>query len=151
MARTLLVAALMLVARQGQGQFAPGPNPITGTVTASQTLSSGTGTINSGATLSVSGSANAVNVTGNSIVVNNGTIRQTGTGRGIRDNVAGTSLIVSNNAGALVQAADSDAFQMNQANNSVRWRTMERSTLSMLLQVVRRRSTGPPSPPGPTS
>jgi len=28
MARTLLVAALMLVAPQGQGQFAPGPNPI---------------------------------------------------------------------------------------------------------------------------
>jgi hypothetical protein len=40
-------------------------------------------------------------------------IKQTGTGRAIRDNTGGLTLTVTNNAGALLQAADADAIQMN--------------------------------------
>jgi autotransporter-associated beta strand protein len=69
--------------------------------------------------LQVGGSAIAISVNGSSAIVNNGTINQTGTGRGIRNNVNNINLTVTNNAGALIQTADGDAFQMNTANSSV--------------------------------
>lgn len=102
-----------------RAQFTPGPNPITGTVTAAQTIASGTGTIASGGILQVGGSAVAITVTGSSSIVNNGTVNQTGTGRGIRNNTNNLALMVTNNAGATIQTADGDAFQMNTANSSV--------------------------------
>jgi len=115
----LVVFALPFVAQISFGQFTPGPNPITGTVTAAQTISSGTGTVASNGTLQVSGSSVAISATGSSSIVNNGTIKQTGTGRGIRNNTNNISLTVTNNAGALIQTADADAFQMAQPNSSV--------------------------------
>jgi hypothetical protein len=98
-------------------QFSPGPNPLSGSVSTSQTIASGTGTVNG--TLMVSGTANAINVTGTATVVNNGSILQTGTGRSLRNNTNGVAVTLTNNAGALIQAADGDAFQMNTANSSV--------------------------------
>lgn len=100
-----------------------------GTNTTAQTLGIGnTGSVSSGATLSVSGSSsNAITVTGNSTITNNGTILQTGpasssssnSNRGIRDNTGGLTLTVTNNAGALMQTADADVIQMNKANSNV--------------------------------
>ncbi len=103
----------------GWAQFVPGPNPIDGTVTAAQTISTGTGTVASTGDLEVSGSAVAITVTGSCTVENNGIINQTGTGRGIRDNTGGLTLTMENNAGALLQAADADPIQMNKSSSSI--------------------------------
>lgn len=90
------------------------------TVTAGQTLAAGdAGTVNAGGTLSIGSDTVAVTVTGNSTLVNNGTIIQTGTGRDIRDNSGHLTLTVTNNAGAVMQAADGDVIQMNKGSSSI--------------------------------
>jgi hypothetical protein len=102
-------------------------NFTSGTTTAGQTLGTGsgqTGSIATGATLSVSGSTVAVAVSGNNATLTNlGTIKQTGTGRAIRDNIGVTGLTITNggltNSTALMQAADADVIQMNVAGGSV--------------------------------
>ena len=55
--------------------------------------------VSSTGNLQVSGSAVAITVTGTSSIQNNGMIKQTGTGRAIRDNTGGLTLTVTNNAG----------------------------------------------------
>lgn len=98
-----------------------------GTDTTAKTLGSGsgqTGSVSAGATLSVSGSTVAVTITGNNATLTNlGTIKQTGTGRVVRDNTGVTGLIVNNgsatNSTALMQAADADVIQMAQPTASV--------------------------------
>lgn len=98
---------------------------INGASTAAQTLASGeTGSVTASGALTVGSDKVAVTVTGNNAVLNNlGTIKQTGTGRVIRDNTGVTSLVINNgsagNASALMQAADADVIQMNKANASV--------------------------------
>lgn len=88
--------------------------------TSAQTLASGqTGTVTSTGSLTVSGSTVAVTVTGNSTLTNSGQIKQTGTGRVIRDNTGGLTLTVTNNNGALMQAADADVIQMNKADSNI--------------------------------
>ncbi|HZE92030.1 MAG TPA: PEP-CTERM sorting domain-containing protein, partial [Rhizobacter sp.] len=95
--------------------------------TTAQTLGSGagqTGSVTATGTLTVSGSSNAVTVSGNSATLTNlGTIKQTGTGRVVRDNTGVTGLTVSNgsltNSSALMQAADADVIQMNVGGGSV--------------------------------
>jgi hypothetical protein len=91
--------------------------------TTAQTLGTGsgqTGTVTSTGTLTVSGSTVAVTISGNNATLtNSGSIRQTGTGRVIRDNTGVTNLIVTNNAGALMQAADADVIQMAKSPASV--------------------------------
>jgi hypothetical protein len=66
----------------------------------------------------------AVAVSGNNATLTNlGTIKQTGTGRAIRDNIGVTGLTITNggltNSTALMQAADADVIQMNVAGGSV--------------------------------
>lgn len=83
-----------------------------------------TGTVTAGSTLSVSGSTNAVTITGNNArVENQGTITQTGNGRVIRDNTGVSGLMIVNgslgNSSALLQSADSDVIQMNRPTASV--------------------------------
>ena len=114
-----LVTLALLVTPTGRAQFVPGPNPIAGTVTTPQTLHSGAGVVSSTGDLEVSGSSVAITVTGTSSIQNDGMIKQTGTGRAIRDNTGGLTLTVTNNAGALLQAADADAIQMNRPNSSI--------------------------------
>ncbi len=100
---------------------------ITTSSTSSQTLGTGsgqTGTIQSGASLTVSGSTVAVTISGdNETLTNLGTLKQTGTGRAIRDNTGVSNLIVNNgsstNSTALMQTADADVFQMNVSPASV--------------------------------
>ena len=102
--------------------------------TSSQTLGSGeTGMILDTGTLIVSGSGNAVNISGNNATLTNlGTLEQTGTGRAIRDNTGVTGLTIYNgcavgvtacggvaNSTALIQAADGDVIQMNKSPASV--------------------------------
>ena len=93
------------------------------TDTAAKTLGTGsgqTGGVASTGTLSVSGTTVAVTISGsNATLTNNGTIIQTGSGRVIRDNTGVTGLIVTNNAGALMQTADADVIQMNKSPASV--------------------------------
>jgi hypothetical protein len=64
----------LLVVPTGRVQFVPGPNPITGTVTAAQTLHSGSGVVSSTGNLQVSGSSVAITVTGTSSIQNDGVI-----------------------------------------------------------------------------
>ena len=103
----------------GRAQFVPGPNPIAGPVTAAQTLPSGAGVVTLTGNLEVSGSSVAITVTGTSSIQNDGVINQTGTGRAIRDNTGALTLAVTNNANALLQAADADAIQMNKPNSNI--------------------------------
>ena len=114
-----LITLALLGAPTGRAQFVPGPNPIAGTVTAAQTLPSGAGVIRPTGNLQVSGSSVAITVTGSSSIRNDGMIKQTGTGRAIRDNTGGLTLAVTNNVHALLQAADADSIQMNRTNSSI--------------------------------
>jgi len=92
-----LFTLVLLAASMCRAQFVPGPNPIAGTVTAAQTLPSGTGVVSSTGNLQVSGSSVAITVTGTSSIQNDGVIKQTGTGRAIRDNTGGLTLTISKN------------------------------------------------------
>lgn len=84
------------------------------------TASGQTGTVQATGTLSVNGSTVAVTISGNNATLtNNGTLRQTGTGRVVRDNTGVTGLVINNNVGALMQAADADVIQMNRSPASV--------------------------------
>lgn len=88
--------------------------------TTAQTLGSSsgqTGTVNAGKSLTVSGTAIAVTVTGNNAsLTNNGTINQTGTGRAVFDS-ASTGLTINNgsstNSSALIKTADADVVRVN--------------------------------------
>jgi autotransporter-associated beta strand protein len=116
----LLAAALPMAA-----SAADFPGTISDANTKTQSLAaSQTGTVASGGTLAVSGDKVAVTVTGNNATLNNlGTIKQTGTGRVVRDNTGVSNLIINNgssgNASALMQATDADVIQMNKASASV--------------------------------
>ena len=104
----LAITALTTVSAPAFAQFAT--DPITGTVGA-QTLSSGTGTVSSSGIISTSGSTVAVAFSGTSKLVNNGTIRQTGSGRAIDSNSTVSDLTVINNG--TISAVSSDAFRVN--------------------------------------
>ena len=97
----------------------------TATSNSPQTLNGGqTGTVARTGTLSVAGSDVAVTIKGNGATLNNqGTIRQTGTGRLIRDNTGVADLVIINGAvgnhAALLQTADADVIQMAKENASV--------------------------------
>lgn len=90
-----------------------------------QTLASGqTGTVSAAGALTVSGSTVAVTVAGSNVTLNNlGAIKQTGTGRVIRDNSGAQALVINNGAAgnnsALMQSADADVIQMNAKGASV--------------------------------
>jgi hypothetical protein len=98
---------------------------ITTPSTTAQTLStSQTGSISASGSLTVSGSTVAVSITGNNASLTNlGTLKQTGTGRAIRDNTGVTGLTITNgsasNSTALMQTADADVIQMNVSPASV--------------------------------
>ncbi|TFW27387.1 FxDxF family PEP-CTERM protein [Duganella callida] len=118
----LLLAALPI----GAATAADFPGTITGASTKPQTLAAGqSGTVAASGSLIVSGKDNAVTVSGNNVTLNNqGTIKQTGTGRVIRDNTGVQTLVINNglslsDRGALMQSADGDVFQAAQANASV--------------------------------
>ncbi len=107
-----LALSTFLAAHSALAQFNPGPNPIpSGTTTGAQTLSSGTGTINSGGAISTSGSTVALSMTETSTLINNGTIQQTGTGRAIDSNSGIANLTVMNSG--LISAVSTDAFRVN--------------------------------------
>ena len=111
----------------GFGSAAAADFTISSNSTAAQTLGSGanqTGTVNAGKSLTVSGATVAVAISGSNATLNNlGTIKQTGTGRVVRDNAGVTGLTVNNgsasNAAALMQSADADVIQMNRSPASV--------------------------------
>lgn len=117
----LLWAALPLTAAQA-ANFSVGAGA---TNSSAQTLNGGqTGTVAKTGTLSVGGTDVAVTIKGNDATLNNqGTIRQTGTGRLIRDNTGVSNLVIINGAvgnhTALLQTADADVIQMAKENASV--------------------------------
>jgi hypothetical protein len=127
----LLVICLLAI---GTPVFATSFDITTNSTTA-QTLGSGsgqTGTIESGVSLTVSGTTVAVTISGsNGTLTNLGTLSQTGSGRAIRDNTGVSNLVVNNgsvtNSSALMQTADADVIQMNKTPASVtlnNWGTM---------------------------
>jgi hypothetical protein len=91
--------------------------------TAARTLGNSaneTGTVDSGKSLTVSGSTVAVTVSGsNATLNNNGTIKQTGSGRVIRDTAGLGGLVINNGSSlittALMQASNADVIQMNKS------------------------------------
>jgi autotransporter-associated beta strand protein len=119
----LMAAALPLSV--GAASAADFPGTISNANTKAQTLAAGqSGTITAAGTLTVATDKVAVTITGsNATLDNQGTIKQTGTGRVIRDNTGVTGLTINNgsaaNATALMQAADADVIQMNKANAGV--------------------------------
>lgn len=98
---------------------------ITGDSSSAQTLAAGQiGAVSATGALNVSGGTVAVTITGSNATLNNlGTIKQTGSGRVIRDNTGVQTLVINNgslsNSSALMQAADADVIQMNVKNASV--------------------------------
>ncbi len=109
-------AASLALATPALAQFAPGPNPVTGTVGA-QTLGGGSGTVNAGGAISVpSGSGAALTMTGTATLINNGTVQTLGSGRAIDSNAL-SILDVTNNG--LISAVSSDAFRVNTGGSSV--------------------------------
>ncbi|MGQ0622837.1 MAG: beta strand repeat-containing protein [Panacagrimonas sp.] len=101
---------------------------VTASDSAAKTLNPGastvqTGTVTAAGDLNVGGSTVAVTVsgTGTANVLNSGMIRQTGTGRTI-DNSGGANVVtlnITNNAGALIQAANSDVIRVNVAGSTI--------------------------------
>jgi hypothetical protein len=102
--------------------------------TSAQTLSStGTLTVDPGVTLNVSGSSGSGKAavtfngsTGNTLTVtNNGTIEQSGTVANTNANDAlvdtngHTTIIINNNANAMIETADDDVIHMSKATNNV--------------------------------
>ena len=88
----LAVVIALVAAPSALAQFTI-PN---GSTVGAQTLNNNTGTVNAGGTVSTSGSTVAVTITGTSTLNNGGIISQTGAGRTIDANTAGTSLTVVN-------------------------------------------------------
>ena len=109
------LAALVLAA-PAHAQFAPGPNPITGT-TGAQTLTGGTGTIDAGGKISANTSGTALAISGTATLTNNGTIEQLGSGRAIDSNSGTATLAITNNG--TISAVGTDAFRINTAATSV--------------------------------
>jgi hypothetical protein len=109
------VAGLALAA-PAHAQFAPGPNPVVGTVGA-QTLSGGTGEVDPTGTITIGGSTVAVSITGSATLNNAGLIDQTGSGRAIDSNTAGATIIIDNSG--IIRAVSSDAMRVNKASSSV--------------------------------
>ena len=127
--RHLALAPLLaaLAVSFGFGSASAADFTISSNSTAAQTLGIGagqTGTVNAGKSLTVSGATVAVTISGSNATLNNlGTIKQTGTGRVVRDNTGVSNLTVTNgsasNAAALMQSADADVIQMNKSPASV--------------------------------
>lgn len=109
----LLIAAAVLPLSAGAANFS-----IDGASNTARTLEDGEqGSIGPNGALSVGGGTVAVTIKGNKATLNNqGTIRQTGSGRVVRDNTGVSQLVIINgsatNAGALMQSADADVIQM---------------------------------------
>jgi autotransporter-associated beta strand protein len=109
----LLLAALPL------GAASAADFTITGASSTAQTLTA-KGTVSAGAALTIGSDTVAVTVTGDNATLDNfGTIKQTGSGRVIRDNTGVKNLTVNNHSGALMQAADADVIQMNKAKGAI--------------------------------
>jgi hypothetical protein len=115
---------LLLAASMGAASAAD--FTITGNSSAAQTLNANqTGNVTASGSLSVSGTSTiAVTIGGSNTTLNNlGSIKQTGAGRVIRDNVGAKNLVINNgstlNSTALLQAADADVIQMNKAEATV--------------------------------
>jgi outer membrane autotransporter protein len=117
--KTLVVSVIGALALFAEQQvFATPFDILNGQTRGAQTLANGdTGTVETGGAISVATTAIGVSITGSATLVNNGTISQTGTGRGIRVNVAGFTIKLINNVGGVIEADNDDVFQMNKNSN----------------------------------
>lgn len=105
----LLALFALIAAPSAFAQFTV-PN---GSTVGAQTLNNNTGTVNAGGTVSTSGTTVAVTVTGTSTLNNGGIIRQTGTGRTIDANTAGTSLTLVN-SGLISSVGSNETIRLAQ-------------------------------------
>lgn len=117
LASRALVAAVALLAVPAV-QATSFTIPSGATVTSAQMLANAeTGLVESGGTLSLSGSTVAVIMSGTSSLTNAGTLRQTGSGRAIDSTAAGASLTVVNTGS--ISAVATDAFHVNASTTAV--------------------------------
>jgi autotransporter-associated beta strand protein len=111
----LVVLSLFLTANIAVAQFTPdGRTNINDTVNAAQTLASANGTVDSTGKISINSAANQappLTMTGTSMLVNNGTIEQTGAGRAIDSNSGAANLTVTNTG--VISSVSTDAFRIN--------------------------------------
>ena len=120
MNKSVIGLAVLALLHQSQAFAATSSGfTISANSSSAQSLSSGTGTVNSGAALSVGGSSVAVTVTGNATITNNGSIAQTGTGRAIDLNTANVTLTINNNAGATISSTGNDTIRVNKPTDVV--------------------------------
>jgi hypothetical protein len=107
-----LAAISMSLLLGGTSARATSFNITTGTTTSQQTLNGGeTGNVGSNGTLKVGGSNVAVTLAGSSTLTNSGTITQTSTGRAVRLTSNSITVTITNNTGALINAAGNDGIQ----------------------------------------
>jgi autotransporter-associated beta strand protein len=118
-------AVLALVLASAAMPASATPFLVSGAITTGQTLDANEkGTVAAGGNLAVGGSTVAVAIKGdNAVLDNQGTIRQTGSGRAIRDNAGARNLTITNggsaNGNAAIRTADADVIQMNVPKASV--------------------------------
>ncbi len=118
-------ALLPLLAALCAGQAQAASFTVNNASTTAQSLGNNqTGSVTPTGSLTVSGGAVAITVTGNGAVIDNqGTIAQTGSGRAIRDNTGVANLVITNgsasNHAASITAADADVVQMAKSPASV--------------------------------
>lgn len=116
--RPLPLVIALQAALLTQAHAAPGVFPVTSgtTITSRQDLA-GVGVVEQGGAFSVAGSNEAIRVlTGTSTLDNYGSIRQTGTGRGVDANANGTQLTITNHAGAVIDAVGNVAIRLNKTD-----------------------------------
>jgi hypothetical protein len=113
-----LVAASFTLASPALAQFNPGPNPVTGAEVGQRTLAGGAGHVTGTGSITTAGSAVTVLISGvGTVLTNDGTIQQTGTGRAIDNTVNNSSLTILNNG--TIQSVTTDAVRVNTANTSI--------------------------------
>lgn len=120
--RTFLLAPISaaILLTYGSAGYAASTVVTTATTAAKSLAANDTLTVTSTGSMTIGGSTVAVTVTGNNATITNlGSIKQTGTGRVIRDNTGVTGLTITNgsttNSTALMQSADADVVQMNKS------------------------------------
>lgn len=120
--------------------------------TTAQTLNANgeTGTVNPGVSLTLGGSTVAVSMSATTLLTNNGTIQQTGTGRAIDSTVANASLTISNtgtistvttdairvNADSAISLTNSGTISVSAGGQALDWAAINTKTNSVINQAT---------------
>jgi len=119
------VLAAIVFASSARAQFSPGPNPVSGNATSTQTLAGGTGTVTASGSIKIaSGTTAAVTMSGGTAgapttLANNGAIQQNSGGRAIQSSGTNAVLVIQNNAGATISTTSNDTVAAGTGSTTV--------------------------------